>query len=222
MAPHKWLKGARWAVLAAMLLAYANSFHNAFHFDDFHTVTDNPAIRSLHNVPRFFTDATTFSVLPSNRTYRPIVSTSLAIDYMLGRGYDVVWFHVGTFLLFLLLVAVLWKLYAQLLNATRPADTGGRNAWLALLAAAWFGLHPAMAETVNYISVAICIARWGVSRRCICTCGEHARRSGRPVGFTLCRWCSLCCPSRLRLCFRCCCSSTSFFSRPKPTLQLGA
>src|SRR5882757_8536332 len=81
----------RMAVLLAICLAYANSFRNGFHFDDSHTIVDNPAIRSLHNVPRFFTDATTFSVLPANRTYRPIVSTSLAIDYALGRGYVPLW-----------------------------------------------------------------------------------------------------------------------------------
>ena len=60
--------------LMAVLLAYLNCFQNEFHFDDFHTITDNPAVRSLRNVPRFFTDASTFSVLPANRTYRPVVS----------------------------------------------------------------------------------------------------------------------------------------------------
>jgi hypothetical protein len=65
------------AILLAICLAYANSFQNQFHFDDFHTILDNPAIHSLRNVPRFFTDAMTFSVLPANRTYRPVVSTSL-------------------------------------------------------------------------------------------------------------------------------------------------
>jgi hypothetical protein len=74
----------RVAILLAICIAYANSFQNQFHFDDFHTIVDNPAIRSLRNIPRFFTDATTFSVLPANRTYRPVVSTLLAIDYALG------------------------------------------------------------------------------------------------------------------------------------------
>jgi len=40
----------RWLLVALMLLAvaatYANHFHNAFHFDDFHTIVDNPAIQS--------------------------------------------------------------------------------------------------------------------------------------------------------------------------------
>jgi tetratricopeptide (TPR) repeat protein len=135
-------------VLVTICVAYSNSFHNGFHFDDFHTVVDNPAIRSLRNIPRFFRDATTFSVLPANRTYRPMVSTTLALDYALGRGYVPFWFHIGTFGLFLGLVVLLNALYRLLLDRVRPSP---ENAWIALFGAAWFGLHPAMAETVNYV-----------------------------------------------------------------------
>ncbi len=139
-----------WLALAllAICLAYSNSFANGFHFDDFHTVVDNPAVRSLHNVPRFFRDATTFSVLPANRTYRPIVSASLALDYALGRGYVPLWFHLATFVLFLGEVLLLDALYRLLLDKIRPSPA---NAWIALAGAAWFGLHPAMAETINYV-----------------------------------------------------------------------
>ena len=151
MPEHSKLK--RIVVLAVLLLgitaAYWNHFHNSFHFDDFHTVTDNPAIRSLDNVPRFFTDASTFSVLPPNQTYRPMVSTSLALDYALAHGYErIYWFHISTFVLFLALVCVLYVLYQLLMDKIRPSPA---NEWLALLGAAWFGLHPAMAETVNYV-----------------------------------------------------------------------
>lgn len=135
-------------VLLAVCVAYANSFQNSFHYDDFHTIADNPAVRSLRNVPRFFTDATTFSVLPANRTYRPMVSTTLALDYALGHGYKPFWFHFSTFLFFLALVAVLSALYELLFNAVRPSSA---NAGLALFGAAWFGLHPAIAETINYV-----------------------------------------------------------------------
>lgn len=145
-----WAAGALLVLLCAV---YANSFENAFHFDDFHTITDNPAVRSLHNVPRFFTDSSTFSVLPANRTYRPVVSASLAFDYAMGHGYTPFWFHLSTFVWFLLLVALLWVLYANVLDRTEPlgAWPSPRNAVLALVTAAWFGVHPAMAETVNYI-----------------------------------------------------------------------
>jgi len=136
--------------LVAVCAAYANHFYNGFHFDDAHTVIDNPSIRSLSNLPRFFTDASTFSVLPANRTYRPMVSASLALDYALGRGYHPFWFHLCTFLLFLAQLVAMYAVFTTILHAARPPATDA-NRLVALLAVAWYGLHPAMAETVNYI-----------------------------------------------------------------------
>ena len=138
----------RFLALLAICLAYSNSFQNGFHFDDFHTVTDNPAVRSLSNLPHFFSDARTFSVLPANQTYRPTVTASLALAYAMGHGYVPIWFHLTTFLLFLLLVWLLTDFYGGVLAAT---EAGPFPRWLALGAAVWFGLHPAMAETVNYV-----------------------------------------------------------------------
>jgi len=66
-------------LLLAILAAYANHFHNSFHFDDKHTIVNNASIRELRNIPLFFRDATTFSSLPSNQSYRPLVSTLVAI-----------------------------------------------------------------------------------------------------------------------------------------------
>ena len=73
-------------LLIALLAAYGNHFHNGFHFDDVHTVVNNAAIRQVGNIPQFFRDATNFSSLPSNQSYRPLVSTLLAIDYRLHHG----------------------------------------------------------------------------------------------------------------------------------------
>jgi tetratricopeptide (TPR) repeat protein len=132
--------------------AYANHFQNGFHFDDSHSVVDNPYIRSLHNLPRFFTDATTFSVLPANRTYRPMVSASLALDYALARGYHPFWFHLSTFLIFLLQLAAMYAVFSAILIAARPDPAAlNANRIVSLLAVGWYGLHPAMAETANYI-----------------------------------------------------------------------
>jgi protein O-mannosyl-transferase len=125
-----------------VLAAYGNHFHNSFHFDDSHTIVDNPSIRSLRNFPRFFTDSRTFSVLPSNRSWRPLVTASLAIDYRMGGGLDPFWFQLSTFVWYLVLVALLYLFFSQLLDGAFPA----------LLAAALFGLHPVCAETVNYIN----------------------------------------------------------------------
>ena len=40
-------------LLVAVLAAYANHFHNSFHFDDAHTVENNAAIRDMRNIPLF-------------------------------------------------------------------------------------------------------------------------------------------------------------------------
>jgi hypothetical protein len=85
-------------LVVAILAGYANHFHNSFHFDDAHTIVNNAAIRELRNIPLFFRDATTFSSLPSNQSYRPLVSTLLAIDYSLGHGLRPFWFHLALLL----------------------------------------------------------------------------------------------------------------------------
>jgi hypothetical protein len=75
-------------LVLAILAAYSNHFENGFQFDDTHTVVQNASIRSLANLPRFFSDASTFSTIPSAWSYRPLVTASLALDYALGGGYS--------------------------------------------------------------------------------------------------------------------------------------
>jgi protein O-mannosyl-transferase len=135
------------AVLA-IFGAYANHFHNSFHFDDAHTIVDNVYIRDLHNIPRFFTDATTFSSLPANQTWRPIVSLSLAIDYWLANGPNPPWFHISTFFWFLVQLGLTYLLYRYILDAVEPRAA---NRYIALFTVVCYALHPVTAETVNYV-----------------------------------------------------------------------
>ena len=132
----------------AILAAYANHFHNSFHFDDAHTIVNNASIRELRNIPIFFRNATTFSSLPSNQSYRPLVSTLLAIDYSLGHGLRPFWFHLSIFVLFVALVLLVAFVINRLLDHTASSPA---NRWIAVGVAAWYGLHPANADTVNYI-----------------------------------------------------------------------
>src|SRR5215831_2806229 len=137
------------ALLGLLLLAaYSNHFHNSFHFDDAHTIVNNAAIQDLRNIPLFFRDATTFSALPSNQSYRPLVSTLLAIDYRLSGGVQPFWFHISIFAFFVALTLLLAFVIQRLLN---HAPSSARNSWIALAAAAWYGLHSANTDTVNYI-----------------------------------------------------------------------
>ncbi|MBZ5631285.1 MAG: tetratricopeptide repeat protein [Acidobacteriia bacterium] len=135
------------AVLA-IFATYANHFHNSFHFDDSHSIVTNVYIRDLHNIPKFFTDGRTFSSLPANQTWRPLVSASLALDYYLGGGLKPLWFHVSTFFWFLVQLGLMFLLYESLLNAVALSPL---NRYIALFTTTWYGLHPVNAETVNYI-----------------------------------------------------------------------
>ena len=135
--------------LLLVVIAYANSFRNSFHFDDSHVVENNLYIRSLRNVPRFFVDAHTFSSLPQNSTYRPLVSLTLAIDYALGHGLDPRAFHLTQLLLLIALGAMLVAFYEGVLDVAEPAPA---NAYIALFTATLFCVHTANTETMNLIS----------------------------------------------------------------------
>jgi Flp pilus assembly protein TadD len=134
--------------LLALVATYSNHFGNAFHFDDSHAIQNNLYIRSLRNIPRFFVDTRTVSALPANQSYRPLVTTTLAIDYRLGHGLGPVAFHVTSFVFFALQCAAMLWLFEGLLDRARPHPS---NRWVALVAAAWYAFHTANAETVNYL-----------------------------------------------------------------------
>ena len=116
VAREKFLAGLGGALFWSPLAAYANHFHNSFHFDDAHTIVNNAAIRELRNIPLFFRDATTFSSLPSNQSYRPLVSTLLAIDYRLGQDCDRSGFILSIFALFVALTLLLAFVIHRLLD----------------------------------------------------------------------------------------------------------
>ena len=113
-------------VIATTLAAYSNTFQNSFHFDDSHVVENNLYIRNLKNLPRFFRDAATFSSLPANATYRPLVTATLAIDYWRGGGLEPRQFHV-TQLTLLVLLTVMVLLPFPAAARRRRDRTGGTH-----------------------------------------------------------------------------------------------
>jgi hypothetical protein len=135
------LARAALVLLVLLAIAYSNHFQNGFHFDDSHAIVDNVFVRSVRYVPRYFTDATTFSVLPLNQSYRPVLQTTLAVDYRIAGGYKPLAFQIDSFAWYLLLLCAMFALLVPLAGSE----------WIALAAVAIFGLHPVCAETVNYI-----------------------------------------------------------------------
>ena len=130
LSPKVWGAGF---IVVVLLAAYANHFHNAFHFDDDHTIENNAAIRTLRNIPLFFHDASTFSCLPSNQSYRPLVSTVLAIDYWLGGGLNPFSFHLSIFVMFIATTLAVAYVINRLLEQQAPSQA---NLWIAAAAAA--------------------------------------------------------------------------------------
>jgi len=129
------------AAIVLIAAAYASSLQNSFHFDDSHVIENNLYLRSLAFVPRYFTDAHTFSSLPQNATYRPLVTLSLALDYAQTHSLDPRPFHVTQIVLLLITGALLAVFFARFLGP-----------WAALFAATLFCVHTANTETMNLIS----------------------------------------------------------------------
>ncbi|MEO6523482.1 MAG: tetratricopeptide repeat protein [Mucilaginibacter sp.] len=135
-------------LLIALIAAYGNHFNNGFHFDDSHTVIDNVYIRDIKNIPAFYSNPKMFSADPAHWGLRPLVSTTLAIDYKLGGGLNPFYFQLSTFIWFTLLCVLLFFMYRNLLT---QSSTNQWTGYIALGATAWYALHTANAETVNYV-----------------------------------------------------------------------
>ncbi len=133
------------ALIALALVAYANSFHAAFVFDDLDGITSNPLVWDLSNY------------VPFGRGYRAdpnryLGNLSFALNHRLGGlepfGFHVVnlCIHVANAGLVALLVRVSFR--TPVLAPSRLASFAGPIAWLA---AALFVAHPIQTQAVTYI-----------------------------------------------------------------------
>ena len=129
-------------------LIYLNHFDNGFHFDDSHTIIDNVNIRNLTNIPSFFIDGTMSSSFPQNQTYRPVVTTTTAIDYWLAGGNKPFFFHLSNFIFFLCQGILIFLFVFKICELSQKSEL---NFHIAALSTGFYMIHPVMAETVNYI-----------------------------------------------------------------------
>ncbi len=138
----------------AIAMAYSNSLRNAFALDDFHSIVNNPWVRSLEHIPRYFTDAGTFTVLKVNTDYRPVLQTTYAINYAIS-GYNTWSWHVVNLLLHLSASVSIFLLGRRLFGTGMLAPLPGLKSelgdWAALAAAVIFAVHPITTGCANYI-----------------------------------------------------------------------
>jgi len=142
-------------ILAVLVWAtYWNSLHNPFEFDDWHVIPQNPAVRGPENIPSFFVDISTFSILPGNRDYRPLFLTSMALSWWVGGG-DTLPFHivsVGLHMGNVLLLFAILRVFLCRGGSSAGGLPSDQYSWVPFLSAALFALHPLASESVNYIS----------------------------------------------------------------------
>ena len=128
------------AILALIVVVYANSFQNSFHYDDSHSIVENPHIRSLANLPSFFLETETFSGEPAMAMYRPVLVSSFALNYAAGE-YEP-WGYLGTNIAIHGVVSILAFLIL--------ANWQGK--WVGFWGGVLFAAHPIQTQAVNYIS----------------------------------------------------------------------
>ncbi len=138
---------ALFMVVAATILAYANSLGGAFVFDDTKQIAGNPALRSWSNVLRAFTsDVWSFQRGTLTKDipppyYRPLFTAYLTVNYKLFGLWEPGW-HLMNLLVHCGATVAVFFLIKRL--------SGDRL--IATSAALLFGLHPAHVESVSWIS----------------------------------------------------------------------
>jgi len=128
-------------IVLIAVLVFANSLSNKFVYDDKHFIVENPAIRSLKNIPAFFTDLNSFSTKGDFYIYRPLSAIAYAMEYRLFKLNPVI-FHV---------LSVAWHVaVCVMLYFTLSLVLKDKSA--SLLSALLFAVHPAQAESVSWVS----------------------------------------------------------------------
>ena len=123
------------------MLAYFNVLQGPFLFDDEHFIEKNVMIRSLSNIPEFFSSSVTEGASLSGNFYRPNQQLVYAVLFQFF-GLNPMPYHLLSVLLHILNAFLLFSLLSKL-NFSRIAS---------FLAAAFFLLNPIQTEAVSYIS----------------------------------------------------------------------
>jgi tetratricopeptide (TPR) repeat protein len=128
-----------WLIVAVGLVAYFNTFHNEFIFDDQGYIVENPHIRKLWPPTDILWHST-----------RPVVNFTFAVNYSLGKlnpwGY-----HVGNLAIHLTAGLLLYGIVRRSMQSPRLQWKHARLAsWLAGIVALLWVVHPLQTESVSY------------------------------------------------------------------------
>lgn len=132
-------------IVIAVGIAYSNTYKVPFHFDDHHTIEENPRIKHIENIPSFFWK----NEGPVGT--RPLLLTTLAINYALG-GVNVVGYHIFNNLLHAINAILLYLFVIKTLNLPRFRERyRDVSKEIGLFSALLFAVHPIQTQAVTYI-----------------------------------------------------------------------
>lgn len=124
-------------------IVYSNILFNAFVYDDYGQIVNNPLVHSLNYLRHFFTGGTFFSEEVSRSTgiyYKPLLSTIFAFLYTISGPQPFI-FHLFQVLLHIINTSLIYVLFQKFFKNTL-------SFFLALI----FLVHPINQESVAYIS----------------------------------------------------------------------
>jgi tetratricopeptide (TPR) repeat protein len=145
------LAKGRWGpaalVVAVALVSHAPGLGAGFVYDDNEQVVENPRIRDLGNVPRFFLTSTLGpDATGSSNYYRPAMNVAYTLEYAVLGLRPWAW-HLLGLLLHALNAWLLLMLAGVLLSRRHDGGT-----WGALAAALLFAVHPVTSEAVYWVA----------------------------------------------------------------------
>ena len=164
---------------AACFVVYSNNYVHDFHLDSNHIIQSNLSIRSLRNVPSFFVDPGHFSSLRSNVDYRPLLTTTYAVNFWMG-GYEMWWWHFTQILIHVWCAVGLYFVAARVFGEQWPPTSQRVALNVAFFAALMFAVHPTGSGVVNYLSARSSALTGGLLLMSLLAYFSNDRSHGRP------------------------------------------
>lgn len=134
-----------WLTALAVLLIYYPATNNGLVWDDHKAFVLYPYYQQIEFLGRAFTEPLIFL----DDYYRPLTSASYIIQIHL-LGMDLFQLHLVSLLIHVINTALVGLLATRLGGKQAPGNTPGLTP---VIAAAFFGFHPALIESVAWISV---------------------------------------------------------------------
>lgn len=124
-------------------LIYSNTFHAAFHYDDFTSIVSNPAI----HVGEFPIERLLHLLTES----RPLAQMTFAANYYLG-GLDVEGYHIVNTVIHMTTGILLYLFIYETLNLPVLREGFSKNSrWISLLSSLLWLSNPVQTQAVTYI-----------------------------------------------------------------------